>query len=141
MKVYLNASVYALGIVQSCASEIKYQKTMCLARCYTPEEFDAEVFNLICMKHDVLPEDMKDYFSGHYYLDKDDLIQFLTILALYKTKTKDWDTLLKTLEKGYQNLISADDLYHWVRESLRLFERDLMIVQVLQRFQKEIFEY
>lgn len=141
MKVYLGSSIYALGIVQDCASDIEYQKCVCLKRRYTPQEFEDEVFNLICMRHDVLPEHMKQFLSGEYFLDKKDLLQFLLILGLYNTKTKDWETLLKTLEKGYSDLITANDLYHWVVESRRLFERDLTYSQVLKRFQKEIFEY
>ena len=141
MKVYLGSSIYALGIVQDCASEIEYQKCVCLKRRYTPQEFEDEVFNLICMKHDVLPEHMKSYLSGNYYLDKADLLHYLTILGLYKTKTEDWETLLKTLDRNYLSMISADDLYHWLIESKRLFERDLTCSQVLKRFQKEIFEY
>lgn len=143
MKLWINTHTYSLGIIQDCVITID-SAMHCLSKSatykHTFEEFDSQSFVYKCDNYGIKPEDMKKYLAGDYFISRDDVVEYLTILSLYRTKDKNWEHFLNTFKEKNLSLVHAKEVYSWMNNAKKLYKDNLTISQVIKKFLEEVFK-
>lgn len=143
MRIWTNNRIYSLGILQDCAVTID-SAMCCLSKSavykHTFEEFDSQAFIYKCDDFNIKPEDMRKYLAGDYLISRDDVIEYLTILSLYKPKNENWEHFLNTFKEKNLSLVHAKEVYSWMNNAKELYKDNLTISQVIKKFLEEVFK-
>lgn len=143
MKIWINSHTYSLGILQDTKDTID-NAMHCLSKSatykHTFEEFDSQSFVYKCDDYGIKPEDMRKYLAGDYFLSRDDVVEYLTILSLYRTKDKNWEHFLNTFKEKNLSLVHAKEVYSWMNNAKELYKDNLTISQVIKKFLEEVFK-
>lgn len=143
MKIWINNHTYSLGILQDCTITID-SAMYCLSKSavykHTFEEFDSQAFVYKCEDFNIEPEDMRKYLSGDYFISRDDVIEYLTILSLYRFKDKSWEHFLNIFKEENLSLVHAQEVYSWMNNAKNLYRDNLTISQVVKKFLEEVFK-
>ena len=143
MKIWINSHTYSLGILQDTKDTID-NAMHCLSKSavykHTFEEFDSQAFVYKCDDYGIKPEDMRKYLAGDYFISRDDVVEYLTILSLYRTKDKNWEHFLNTFKEKNLSLVHAKEVYSWMNNAKELYKDNLAISQVIKKFLEEVFK-
>ena len=143
MKIWVNSHTYSLGILQDTKDRID-NAMYCLSKSavykHTFEEFDSQAFVYKCDDYGIKPEDMRKYLAGDYFISRDDVVEYLTILSLYKPKNENWEHFLNTFKEKNLSLVHAKEVYSWMNNAKELYKDNLTISQVIKKFLEEVFK-
>lgn len=143
MKIWINSHTYSLGILQDCNIIID-NAMYCLSKSavykHTFEEFDSQAFVYKCEDFNIEPENMRKYLAGDYFISRDDVVEYLTILSLYKPKNENWEHFLNTFKEKNLSLVHAKEVYSWMNNAKELYKDNLTISQVIKKFLEEVFK-
>lgn len=143
MRICINTHTYSLGILQDCAITID-NAMHCLSKSavykHTFEEFDSQLFVYKCEDFNIDPEDMRKCLAGDYFIPKDDVVEYLAILSLYRFKDKSWEHFLNTFKEKNPDLVHAQEVYSWMNNAKNLYRDNLTISQVVKKFLEEVFK-
>lgn len=143
MRICINTHTYSLGILQDCVITIDnamhYLSKSAVYK-HTFEEFDSQAFVYKCEDFNIDPEDMRKYLAGDYFISRDDVVEYLTILSLYKPKNENWEHFLNTFKEKNLSLVHAKEVYSWMNNAKKLYKDNLTISQVIKKFLEEVFK-